>query len=98
MQFEFRSQRKTLGTRSKAHSPNVYLSEISTECPECAQLQKIIYVGGARHLLRRLIREAEMVRLVKDSEEEIILSLKMKEYYTLFSPPLPSVSNTALSS
>lgn len=39
-----------------------------------------------------------MVRLVKDSEEEIILSLKVKEYYTLFSPPLPSLSNTALSS
>lgn len=49
--------------------PNVYLSEISTECPECAQLQKIVCVGGAHHLLRRLVREAEMVRLVKDSEE-----------------------------
>lgn len=98
MQLEFRRQRKTLGTRSKAHSPNVYLSEISTECPEWAQLQKIIYVGGTRHLPRRLVREAEMVRLVKDSEEEIILSLKTKEYYALFSPPLPSLSNTALSS
>lgn len=98
MQFKFRRQRKTLGTRSKAYSPNVYLSEISTECPECAQLQKITCAGGACHLLRRLVREAEMIRLVKDSEEEIILSLKVKEYYTLFSPPLPSLSNTALSS
>lgn len=50
-----------------------------------------MHVGGAYHLLRRLVREAEMVRLVKDSEEEINLSLKMKEYYALFSPPLPSL-------
>jgi len=57
--------------------PNVYLSEMSAECLERAPLQKLKDVECACHLLRRLVRGAETVRLVKESEEEIHLFLKL---------------------